>query len=413
MQSYHKQSKIQMRVASKNKGAGKYPGPLRLYEPRWKHIRAFYIIEMSQESYYLAKSLTHHPHYSILRSEFPDFLTALTKFQQSNRTCKINRISSSKNYHDEFLIVVNDFTFFPQLRIIIDKIQDKELLLELIGKGQLDETRGNTKIDLGYACGQNLQRDLDQFGVTRPRILERTRETIFIAIQEQLSRLIDAVCDALSLPKYHRVDGIDECFARKLHPKGIIPSWRVAMNSPNQRLEVHEDINNDKRELMSQVGVLSRIYTTELGPVRLSKIGYSRQSLFDSIRREQEIKPIVAQFKIWEERQTQMLSTISQELFNIKPNSPIPGVIEIPCHLERAVGVSPYIHATIRLQRLMTLTRHQCVAILYNCVTNESPFFFTPFMNIYFRSITTIANRWQKSHRSRLVFGIMKQYGIS
>ena len=376
MTSYHKHSKTQMRVASKNKGAGNYPGPLRLYEPRWKHIRVFYIIEMSQESYYLAKSLTHHPHYSVLRSEFPDYLTALTKFQQSNRTCKINRINFCKNYEDDFLIVVNDFTLLPQLRTIIDNINDEELLLELIRKGQLDKTRGNTKIDLGYACGQNLQRDLDQFGVTRPRILERTRETIFIVIQEQLSTMMDTVCDAFFLPAYHRVDNIDQCFARKLHQKGIIPSWRAAMNGPNQRLEVHEDTNNDDRELMSPVGVLSRIYLTELGPLRLTKIGYSRQSLFDSIRREQEIKPIVANFKKWEGRQPKILSTISPELFNIEPNSPIPGVIEIPCHLERAVGVSPYIHATIRLQSLMNLTRHQCVAVLYNCVTNESPFFF-------------------------------------
>ena len=365
-----------MRVASKNKGGRNYPGPLRLYEPRWKHIRSFYVIEMSTESYYLAQSLTDHPHYTILRSEFPDFLTALTKFQQRNRTCKINRISSSKNFQDEFLIVVNDFSMLPQLRTIIDNIQDEALLLELNQKGKLDKTRGNTKIDLGYACGQNLERDLDQFGVTRPRILDRTLETVFVAIQEQLSTLIDAISQAFFLPAYHRVDRIDERFARKLHPNGIIPSWRAAINGPNQKLEVHEDSNNDNRENMSPVGVLSRIYSTQLGPVRLTKIGYSRQSLFDSIRREQEIKPIVSEFKNWEKGQSEMQSTISEDLFNLEPNSSIPGVVEIPCHLERAVGVSPYIHSTIRLQRLMKLTRHQCVAILYNCVTNESPFFF-------------------------------------
>ena len=44
--------------------------------------------------------------------------------------------------------------------------------------------------------------------------------------------------------------------------------------------------------------------------------------------------------------------------------------------MERSVGVSPYLHATIELQKMYGFSRQQCVSIIYNCVTNESPYFF-------------------------------------
>ena len=127
---------------------------------------------------------------------------------------------------------------------------------------------------------------------------------MFLEVQKQLSLLSDLFSDAFQLPLYHRVDDIHKKYAAKLHPQGLFPAWRVAGHGPKIFIEVHEDSLNDSRPLMSPVGVLSRIYNTEVGPLRLSKIGYSRQSLLDSDRREADIKPIVKEFIEWERKQT-------------------------------------------------------------------------------------------------------------
>jgi hypothetical protein len=66
----------------------------------------------------------------------------------------------------------------------------------------------------------------------------------------------------------------------------------------------------------------------------------------------------------------------TNKLFDLPSNIAIPNVIQFLCHLERSVGVSPYLHATLELQKKWSLNRHQCIALLYHCVTNESPYFF-------------------------------------
>jgi hypothetical protein len=276
--SYINQSKISMRIASR-RGAqdSSYSGPQRLCLPRWKHINTFYVFELSEENYYQALSLTHHPHYSILRSEFEEFENALTKFGLQHGSCTIKRIASHENFHDNFLIVINDFSKHPNLKKFIEQTDSFNVLSELLANGKLDTNRGNWKMDFGYASGQNLERDLDEFGVTRPRILDKTKTPCFLEVQRELSVLSDLVSQAFNLPLYHRLNDIHKKYAAKLHPEGVFPAWRVAGHGPNIYVEVHEDSLNDSRPLMSPVGVLSRIYHTTEGPIRLTKIGYSQK----------------------------------------------------------------------------------------------------------------------------------------
>ena len=374
--SYNVQSKSSMGIASRQSRETNYAGPQRLFLHRWKHIKTFYVFNLSEENYYQATSLTHHPHYSILQSEFDEFDTALTKFHSQHRSCNIKRISATENFKDDFLLVVNDFNEFPQLKRFLSEVNDAKLLSELLANGKLDPNRGNWKMDFGFSSGQNLERDLDEFGVTRPRILDKTKESHFLEVQRELSLLSDLFSETFKLPFYHRVGNIHQKYAAKLHPQGIFPAWRVAGHGALVHVEVHEDSLNDSRPLMSPVGVLSRIYNTVEGPLRLSKIGYSRQSLFDSDRREADIKPIVKQFIEWEKIQPCITKTISNDLIHPNRNNHLDCFMEIPCHLERSVGLSPYIHASIHLQKVLSLSRHQVVAIVYNCVTNESPYFF-------------------------------------
>jgi hypothetical protein len=127
---------------------------------------------------------------------------------------------------------------------------------------------------------------------------------------------------------------------------------------------------------MSPVGVFSRLVPSIEGPLRLTKIGYSRKSLLDSTIRESTILPIVLEFFEWEHSQPDWLKQCTNKLFDLPSNSAIPNVIKFPCHLERSVGVSPYLHATFELQKKWSLNCHLCIALLYHCVTNESPYFF-------------------------------------
>jgi hypothetical protein len=319
--SYHSQSKTSMFTASLKAGGSTYRGPQRLCLPRWKHIQTFYVFDLSAENYYQAASLSHHPHYSILKSELEEFNSALTKFQSQHRSCKIKRVTATENFQDDFLLVINDFSKYPCLQKMVDAIDDTNLLQELLTQGKLDMNRGNWKLDFGYASGQNLERDLLEFGVTRPRILDRTTEPQFLGVQTQLSQISDQVSESFGLPLYHREENIHQRYAAKLNPLGLFPAWRVAGHGPKAFVEVHEDFLNESRPLMSPVGVLSRIYQTEDGPLRLTKIGYSPQSLLDSERRESNLKPIVKQFIEWERKQPDYMRTVSPVLFQRKPNS--------------------------------------------------------------------------------------------
>jgi hypothetical protein len=230
------------------------------------------------------------------------------------------------------------------------------------------------KVNFGYASGQNLVRAL--FGSTITCILDKSHELMFLEVQKDLSVLIDLVSKQFSLPLYHRLDNFHARFCRVLHPQGIIPAWRVAISCPDQFLQVHKDSNNESHALMSPVFVLLRLVGTVDGPLRLTKIGYSRKLQLDTTLRESVILPVVNEFLEWEHSQPETLRLCSSQLFDLPASTTLPGVIEFPCHLERSVGVSPYLQVTQNLQKLLSLTRHQCIAMLYHCVTNKSPFFF-------------------------------------
>ena len=182
---YEKYSKTEMRVASKKMGGATYPSPQRLYLPRWKHIKTIYVFEMSHHNYYQCQSLTNHPHYLLLRSEVEDFNLAIMAFQKRyKQSPEIKRISSNENFVDNFLIVINNFLDFPSINNYVSSINDLHLLKEVISKSKLDSNQGNFKIDCGYSSGKNLEeQNLDEYGVTKPRLLEMTKEPIFLEIQ--------------------------------------------------------------------------------------------------------------------------------------------------------------------------------------------------------------------------------------
>ena len=113
------------------------------------------------------------------------------------------------------------------------------------------------------------------------------------------------------------------------------------------------------------------------------------------------------EYKEWEAGVEEYMKTVSSDLFKLPINSEIPGVIELPCHLDRSVGISPYIHAIIELQKILQLSRHQSIAILYNCITNESPYYFYSVYESILSYTTEQQNNITKCIRLISVFGFM------
>jgi hypothetical protein len=136
--SYHSQTKTLMRVVSQKMGGVLYDGPSRFHVALWKHISIFYIIELSAESYYLAQSLTHHPHYSVLRSEYSSFDALLTGFLKTTTSSSAQRINHHQNFQDDFLLVINNFINFPPLLKFLSTIHEDDLLQAVVSQAQMD-----------------------------------------------------------------------------------------------------------------------------------------------------------------------------------------------------------------------------------------------------------------------------------
>lgn len=67
--SFYSNSKVAMRVASKEQGGSTYPGPQIVYPERWHHVETFYVLDPVEIGIYVATSLHDRFHYQIKKSE--------------------------------------------------------------------------------------------------------------------------------------------------------------------------------------------------------------------------------------------------------------------------------------------------------------------------------------------------------
>jgi hypothetical protein len=96
------------------------------------------MFELSAESYYLAQSLSHHPHYTVLRSELPAFEALLSSILKTHPSTVLKRINSHENFKDDFLLIVNNFEKFPSIKKFLSKIKDSSLLQSVTSLAELD-----------------------------------------------------------------------------------------------------------------------------------------------------------------------------------------------------------------------------------------------------------------------------------
>ena len=372
--SFFNQSKVSMRVASKEQGGSSYDGPKIVWPQRWSHVDYFYILEPVELGMYVAKSLHDRFHYQIKRSEkhILDQIVAFCK--QSRGRCKYKMVGPGKNHIDDNILVVHDPS--RAIKDYLATINDEDLLQDLLSHAKFDRNRGNLAIDTGYASAKCQERDKLAFCISKPTLLARTKEDLFLQTMVQVSTVMDMLCKEFSMPKLFRVNGIDKEWARQLHPDNVVQSIRNSVALASAAFGGHLDSQNDPRELMCAVPVVHRIFQSSIGPIRHAKIGYSRKACYEAGLRLNLLQPIVKDVASWYYSLDGNQRVVSNKLFLLPRSPTIDRGISFPVHCKKSVGLSTFIDAVILMQQQFDLSKEQCIGLAYNILTSESPFYF-------------------------------------
>ena len=144
----------------------------------------------------------------------------------------------------------------------------------------------------------------------------------------------------------------------------------------DQPLGIHEDRHNDARPQMAPVLVVARILEFRAVNMRYSTICYSRKALFETEERTKMLTPLVQAVVFWHQKLPYFRRIVSSELFGLEQFRDRLGVIRLPCHNDRMVGLSPYADSVCKLQMELGLSKEQCAAVAYHSITFESTVFF-------------------------------------
>lgn len=373
--SFSEQNQAEMKVLPLEQGPTGYGGPKRHCVERWRHTAAFYVLEPVEVGIYIATSLNDRFHYQVRKSE--KYLICLMEAFCLESKKKFEIIKAGMNYHDENILVVHQ----PSVDVMdyINSFDDSLLIKALTDKGKLDLARGNTYIDTGFASAQSQTRNIERAGISEPSMLEHTTEPHFVDSMVQISKVMDMLCREKNLGEYHRVDGIQKEWAQRIHPDNLMQQSRVSLSFSTSAFSGHLDSQNDPRYRMSPVPVIHRIVQTTAGPARLAKIGYSRKACYEAGNRRKLLEPIIRKVSKWYQDLPDRRKLVVDDLFHSmeweeSPGHGASGVI-FPPHCCKSVGLSPYIDGVIKLQNNYSLSRQHCIAICFNVVTSESPFY--------------------------------------
>ena len=371
--SMMQQNKLDMHMTSKEQGGVHYEGPTILWLPRWNHTAKFYVMEPSPAGIYLAQSLHDRFHYQVPKKD-SHIIDAMKRFCKKQRGTTFRLISASENYQDDNLLVINHPS--PRVQSYLSTINDDDIIMELINNSEMDLTRGNCKIDTGFASAKSQKRSRDAACVSQPTLLLRSKEDVFIRTMVDVSTVMDMICEEYHLPQYFRVDAIDSDWSRTLHPNNLCQQVRNSIALSHAAFGGHLDTMNDPREGMCPVPVIHQIVQTPLGLARHAKIGCTRRACFEAGVRRDLLQPIVEEVSTWYMNQPETRRKVTNRLFSFPQQDDVYDSQIFPMHFEKSVGLSPFIDGVIKLQRRFSLQQEHCISIAYHTVTNESPFYF-------------------------------------
>ena len=149
--------------------------------------------------------------------------------------------------------------------------------------------------DAGYCGGRSYTRDPNNYCLSRPALLDGTKDPLMINVMILFSRLLLECCPDIWIERsHHRL----EEYSKKIHEENIIEYCRVALTQHSAiggcdgvgednlgHCHFHDDDLNDTQ--LCRVAILSKlVHDTDGNQFRISIIGATRKAIGDSEKRE-------------------------------------------------------------------------------------------------------------------------------
>ena len=186
-----------------------------------------------------------------------------------------------------------------------------------------NDPRGFGHIDWGYNGGQDCQKHVDYMGLAVPRLLKYQRglhgeEETFVKNTFVTMTKLATTTSPHTLSRIIYRAGIDESFAKAIHPSNIVPSLRMgAQDTVSQRCHFHFDGLNGTIPENAHVFVTGKVKvdrTTGIG-IRDVNIAYGRKSLEDAQARIDKYHDVVKKVVTWARKQPAYMTHVGPEFF--------------------------------------------------------------------------------------------------
>jgi hypothetical protein len=280
---------------------------------------------------------------------------------------------STKNYGGDFLNVCN----CPSREIesameCVDLLAIAEFVLH---NGASDGQRKNKYCDIGYASDLNTSRSFASSGISKPRTLEFTDNSLLQSGAVGLSKLVDEVSPPHLKGITYRDPVREAEFSQTIAPLNILDAIRFALTNEDHVLGIHEDTKNCTKTAFRGVINYSRWLTLSDGRWwRLSILGYSRKSITGYMARKSKYGPVIAAVVKFTRSLPFDRLHVSESLLFLPGNRQ--AMKHVAPHANKSVYLSVYVHCIERLRSTLELTVWHLLALAYNVVDSESPIYF-------------------------------------
>jgi hypothetical protein len=280
----------------------------------------------------------------------------------------------TKNYSSDLLNVINRPS--RKMASTFQKLDLKSIAEFVLKSGSSDGQRKNKFCDIGFASDQNTGRSIASNGISKPRVLEQSGNSLLTTAAAALSSVLDDIVQPRLRFKAYRDKNRQEEFAATLGTGNLFEAVRFALTNQDHILDIHEDASNDPEPLFSGVVTFSSWLLLSDGTWwRLSIIGYSRRSIPRYIRRKAKYTNIIDEVVAYARSLPKERLVISPSLLNF-PKSSKATMHHQPAHSNKCVYLSAYADCIEQLRSALQLTVWHLLALTYNVVDSESPVYF-------------------------------------
>jgi hypothetical protein len=132
------------------------------------------------------------PHYHVAARDLPHFLDSIAGLKRKD--LEVAHVKNNLDYKGPFLNVFNTLT--RGMTTIANKMPLTELAEAVLGSPQMamDKSRGNKRIDVGFASDLNSKRSDEWGGVAVPNPLAGNGDPLFKEALVGMTQMVDLAC---------------------------------------------------------------------------------------------------------------------------------------------------------------------------------------------------------------------------